>query len=293
MGDNVWDRIMNDQQLKDHWIKRVVGYIIDEVIIYVVMFIIILIGVVILVGAAIGGAMTGNALAGVVGGLLILIFLILVAILFSIIYWVYFDAHGGTPGKKIMNLRPVALEGDMTYVKAAIRNGSKIVGGFIGAMVENLVGIMFIGVIIASIIVLFDAYLGLDKGEDPRRKFTDFIAGTTVIRTDTTETFAPMPPPPTPYKPGPIPGAPSNLTATGVSASEPTQGAPSSEPTTATTPPATSAPAITPEPKAVTPMAASASNKEDKLRELRDKFLLGDITEKEYLSEKEKFAKET
>lgn len=179
--------------MKDHWIKRGIAYIIDTVIIYIITIIIIMVGTMIFIGSVIGGAMSGNPVGGVFSGLLILFVFILIAIIFTIVYWIYFDAKGGTPGKRILRLKPVALDGNMGYVKAAIRNGSKIVGGFIGGMVEGFIGIMFIGLLIEFIIVFLDLYIGITGGgDDPRQKYTDKMAGTTVIRLDIQENVEDM-----------------------------------------------------------------------------------------------------
>lgn len=283
------DRVMNDQQLKDHWVKRVIAYIIDEVIVTAIFILIIFIGALIFIGAVIGGAMTGNVMGGVVGGLLIFLLLIMIALVFTVVYWIYFDAHGGTPGKKIMKLKPVALEGEMDYVKAAIRNGSKIVGGFIGGMFGTMIGeTLFIPTIVASIIVLIDAFLGIDRGEDPRRKYTDYIAGTTVVRTDITETFAPAPetpPPPTtdmpPTTTSETPSAPVAVTPPVPVAGTTTAVATDTPPSTTTGPPKV-VPTVT------TKAPSMAVDDNAKLNEIRDSFLMGEITEEEYKRERSK-----
>jgi uncharacterized RDD family membrane protein YckC len=179
--------IFDNPKRKDHWIKRGVAYIIDSIIITVVYVIIVMIGTMIFIGSVIGGAMSGDPIGGTFGGLLILFLFIIIAMFFSIAYWIYFDAKGGTPGKKFMKLKPISLVGEMTYTKAAIRNGSKIVGGFIGGMIEGAVGIMLIGFLIELIIVILDTYMGITSGKDPRQKYTDTMADTTVVRTDLEE----------------------------------------------------------------------------------------------------------
>jgi uncharacterized RDD family membrane protein YckC len=242
------NKILNDQQLRDHWVKRGFAYIIDSVIIILVMFIIILLGVMIFVGSVIGGAMTGNPVGGIFGGLLILFIFLIVALLFSVVYWIYFDAKGGTPGKRLMKLKPVALQGEMDYSKAAVRNLSKIIGGFVAGLIfSNLILV----ILVESLIILVDVFVGVSRGEDPRRKYTDFMANTTVVRTDITETIMPGP-----SVPAPIPPAPS-------------------------------AP-LPPTPSATPQVAGAADNKQDMIA-LTDRLLLGEITEEEYLNEKKKF----
>ena len=243
------DKVMKDQQLRDHWVKRGFAYIIDSVIIAVVMIMIIMLGAVIFIGSVIGGAMTGNPVGGVFGGLLILFIFLLLALVFSVAYWIYFDAKGGTPGKRLMKLKPVALQGEMDYSKATVRNLSKILGGFFAGLIfSNLILI----ILAESLIILVDVFVGISRGEDPRRKYTDFLANTTVVRTDIAETIMPGV-----QVPAPIPPAP------------PTP--------------------LTPMPSA-TPQAAvvAADNKQDMVA-LTDRLLLGEITEEEYLNEKKKF----
>jgi uncharacterized RDD family membrane protein YckC len=257
MVDSI-DIVMGNPQLKDHWIRRGIAYIIDSIIIFIVMFVILLIGTILMIGSLVGGAMTGNPLGGVVGGILIFLVIWLIALFFSIAYWVYFDAKGGTIGKKFMKLKPVALEGEMDYPKAFIRNISKIAGGFIGALIFGSI-LLILAVEIG--LILTDIFLGLDKGGDPRRKYTDHMAGTTVVRTDVEETFAPTPVAP------PVPEIGKPLTST----------------------PETSISSITepssPVPGPVNPTSTEAMSLEDKTRldELRDKFLMGEITEEQYL----------
>lgn len=226
--------LFNNPATKDHWIKRAIAYIIDSVILYVISFIIIMIGVMFLIGSVIGGAMAGNPVAGVAGGFAIMFIFILIAIVFTILYWIYFDAKGGTPGKKILKLTPVALQGQMTYSKAAIRNGSKIVGGFIGAVVEGAIGIIFVGLAIEFIIVLLDMYLGITSSDDPRQKYTDNLAGTTVIRTDMQENIDDLRHIPPVTTPTPTTTTPTTPTPTPTST--PTQETEAEETTTLTTP---------------------------------------------------------
>jgi uncharacterized RDD family membrane protein YckC len=251
MASEGFNRVMNDQQLKDHWIRRGIAYIIDSIIVFGVGFFLLIIGIIFFIGSAAGGAMSGNPVGGFVGGLIIFLIFLLIAFLFSIAYWIYFDAKGGTPGKRIMRLKPVALEGEMDYAKALIRNLPKIVGAFLAWFLLGLL----IGTIVEVIFVALNAYMGISKGEDPRRKYTDFMAGTTVVRTDVQETFAPIPTTP----PAPMPGAPATSETPVSSAVEPV--------------PATST-------------VTEAQANQARLHALRDKFLLGEITEEQYLKER-------
>lgn len=241
------NKIFKDQQLRDHWVKRGFAYIIDSVIIFLVMIMIIMLGAMIFIGSVIGGAMTGNPVGGVFGGLLILFIFLLVALIFSVAYWIYFDAKGGTPGKRLMKLRPVALQGEMDYSKATVRNLSKILGGFFAGLIfSNLILV----ILVESLIILIDVFIGISRGEDPRRKYTDFMANTTVVRTDITETIMPGA-----QMPAPIPPVP-----------------------------------MSPMPSATPQVTGVASGNTQNLISLMDKLLLGEITEEEYLNEKKKLS---
>ena len=70
---------------------------------------------------------------------------------------------GATIGKKVMNLRVISTSGEMDAGKAAIRNISKIYGLFL--VIDWLVGFITDG--------------------DPKQKWLDRTAGTTVIVTTT------------------------------------------------------------------------------------------------------------
>ncbi|UCG69331.1 MAG: RDD family protein [Thermoplasmata archaeon] len=247
------NKVLKDQQLRDHWVKRGLAYIIDSVIIVVVMIMIMMLGAMIFIGSVIGGAMTGNPVGGVFGGLLILFIFLLLALIFSVVYWIYFDAKGGTPGKRLMKLKPVALQGEMDYSKATVRNLSKIVGGFVAGLIfSNLILIL----LVESLIILIDVFVGISRGEDPRRKYTDFMANTTVVRTDISETF--------------IPGAHLPSPA----------------------PPAPSAP-LSPMPSAIPQAAGIAPDNKQDMIALMDRLLLGEITEEEYRNERRKFTEAT
>ena len=117
------------------------------------------------------------------GGLLVL------ALITGIIWFFYFfileGISGATLGKRFMNLRVVPTLGEMSIVKSIIRNISKIYWLFF--LVDWLIGFVTEG--------------------DPRQRFMDRIANTTVVRTDAQEVFTgayqpPSGPMPAPYQPG-------------------------------------------------------------------------------------------
>ncbi len=117
----------------------------------------------------------------------------------GIIWWLYSTVFegtiGATIGKKLVSLQVVAVDGLMDMPRAMIRNISKIYWLFI----------------------LLDLLLGAATQGDPRQRYMDRIARTTVTRVDQQaymeEQFRMMqhvPPHPTPPPPGayPPPGAP-------------------------------------------------------------------------------------
>jgi len=162
-----------NKALQDHWIKRVIAFIIDAIIVWIVSFLIVVVAFPIWwAGGGFGGLFFG------LGAVLLA--------LFTILYWLIQEGFmGGTIGKKIMGLRVVGTTGQMDVVKAAIRNVTKI----------------------HFLLLLLDWIVGLATEGDPRQKFTDRFAGTTVVRTDQhaylEEQFRQMAtPPPHPQAPG-------------------------------------------------------------------------------------------
>ncbi len=86
--------------------------------------------------------------------------------IFGLVMWVYsalFEAAiGGTIGKKLLSLHVVAIGAPMDAARAFIRNVSKVHG----------------------LLLLLDVILGAATQGDPRQRYLDRIAGTTVTRVD-------------------------------------------------------------------------------------------------------------
>ena len=153
-----------------HWIYRLIAIIIDGIIIAIPTAII---------GFIISLAMPLNygtlwyyawgswIINGLIEGVLLLLYFVLLELL-----W------GATIGKRILGLRVQTVEGQrVSVVKSLIRNITKVLGPLI--ILDWLVGIVTPG--------------------DKRQKFTDRIAGTTVVSTkDVFNTSTPPPPPPPP-----------------------------------------------------------------------------------------------
>ena len=72
----------------------------------------------------------------------ILGFWLLILAFIIIIYFTYFEGrYSATPGKNLMKLKVKAQNGDMNYMKALIRNLSKIL--WLPLIVDLLVGFLF------------------------------------------------------------------------------------------------------------------------------------------------------
>jgi len=110
------------------------------------------------------------------------------------IVWLFYSGVlegmiGATVGKRFMNLQVIATEGQMDLIKGLIRNVSKI----------------------HPIFFLADWLVGFITEGDPRQRYLDRIADTTVVRTDAQEIFlgayqppaGPMPAPVQPSSEGP------------------------------------------------------------------------------------------
>jgi len=150
-----FERIGSDSQLQDHWIRRLVAFIIDSIIV--------------------------SACTLIVAGIIAIPFIIMalttglpwyvlnpfsfpffVGIL-SILYFTLLETYyGSTFGKRIMNIKTTKLDGQKPPLDLAfIRNISKIYW----------------------ILVLLDTVIGLATPGDPHQKATDRIAGTMVAST--------------------------------------------------------------------------------------------------------------
>jgi uncharacterized RDD family membrane protein YckC len=149
----------------NHWLLRLVAFIIDSIIIGIVASIIYFF---ITLSILSGGLwfLWGPFL---VGGLLLG--------LLELLYFVFMDtSYGGTLGKRLLGLQVQMVDGSkVTFDKAFIRNMSKIFWLFL--LLDWIVGAAF-------------------PGRDQRQKYTDRIAGTTVVAVrQAFVSTAPSPPP--------------------------------------------------------------------------------------------------
>jgi uncharacterized RDD family membrane protein YckC len=153
-----------------HWVLRVIALIIDGIILGIIaaiLFFLILIPLALASALSAGFAVWGwTALYPlVVGVLMVLYFLVLD------VQW------GGTVGKRLLGLRVQTVKGGrITYTQSLIRNISKIYW----------------------LLILLDWIIALvTPGSDRRQKYSDRIAGTTVVQTSTAVGIGSTPPPET------------------------------------------------------------------------------------------------
>jgi uncharacterized RDD family membrane protein YckC len=162
------EAISGDQRLQDHWISRVVAAVIDGVITWLVA-VIGCVPLIIVANLALVGWVSGAVLPFVWG----LVYVIYSAVMES--------SRGSTVGKRMMRLRVLPISGEMTFDRGLKRNISKI--HFVALLIDVLVGYLTEG--------------------DPRQRYLDRVAGTTVVFDEPTPMapYTPQPPPPPQYAP--------------------------------------------------------------------------------------------
>ncbi len=141
--------IGNDKSLQDHWIKRFIALIIDN-----------------LIFMAISAVLSIFVFVRVLNLNIPFLWPLFVPLFSGLMFFLYAfvlesSSGGATLGKKIMKLRVISTNGPMSVKKAAIRNISKIHGTFL----------------------LLDWLVGFVSEGDPKQKMLDRSAGTTVILT--------------------------------------------------------------------------------------------------------------
>lgn len=159
--------------MTSHWILRVIALVIDSVIMGIIAWIIF--ASVLFSFFPSGGFLFWFGF----GYYLVLTFTIGIL---ELIYSTILDAiWGGTLGKRIMGLQVQMVGGGkVTFDKSFIRNISKIWAPFL--FLDWIIGIV-------------------TPGHDPRQKYTDRIAGTTVVQLKQPFAVATPPPPPPPPPP--------------------------------------------------------------------------------------------
>ncbi|MDA4123825.1 MAG: RDD family protein [Thaumarchaeota archaeon] len=138
-----------DQAVQQLWVKRFAALIIDGILVYVVLYIIALF------------ALSSFLLGGVFGyGLFFGGFIFLFGFLFLLYFAFMESSRGATIGKGVMGLKVVSKSGGKPNItEAFIRNISKIYW----------------------LLLLLDIIGGLAMSKGARQKYTDTMAGTTVV----------------------------------------------------------------------------------------------------------------
>ena len=140
--------IGSDRSLQEHWLRRVVAIFIDSAITYVI-----------------GLALTWSTITLLSWNLTIvwtLLWPTYSGLLLFLYYFVLESASGSASiGKRVMGLRVISLSSDMDIGKAAMRNISKLYTPFL----------------------FLDWVIGFVTDGDPKQKWMDLVAGTTVVIT--------------------------------------------------------------------------------------------------------------
>jgi len=158
----------------NHWLLRLIAFIIDSIIIGIVAGII---WSFVILSLIFGGGLWSFGWGFYLG----LPFLLGIL---ELLYFMFMEAsYGATLGKKVLGLQVQMVNGSkVTFDKAFIRNISKIFWVFL----------------------LLDWILGVaTTGHDQRQKYSDRIAGTTVVSVKQAFSSVSTPPPPPPPPPSP------------------------------------------------------------------------------------------
>jgi uncharacterized RDD family membrane protein YckC len=146
-AETVADRFTKDEDLQQHWIKRVIAYIIDSVIVGVAAAVLLII------------ALFPLFIVNPTGVLNLLSFPFAMGLI-NIIYCTFADSmRGATIGKSVLGLKVVAQSGgNPNFENALIRNISKI----------------------HPVLLLLDVVAGVTTSNDLHQKYSDKMTGTTV-----------------------------------------------------------------------------------------------------------------
>ena len=152
-----FEEIRASGSLQNLWMRRVVAFVIDSIILLIILAIVnAVLALVLLVPSLI---FSFNLFGGFFSGFSTLLSLIIV--------WGYYTLFEGstsaTVGKRIMDLRVRPLRGRMSFTKAFIRNFTKA-----------WLPVIFL-------LFLLDLIIGLATRGDPRQRFSDVIADTSVV----------------------------------------------------------------------------------------------------------------
>ncbi len=152
-----FEEIRASRSLQNLWIRRVIAFMIDSVILLIVLAILNAVLALALVVPSV--IFSFDLFGGLFSGFSALLGLVIV--------WGYYTLFEGamsaTIGKRVMDLRVRPLRSRMNYTKAFVRSFTK-------AWIP-LFGLLF----------LLDLLIGLATEGDPRQRFSDVVAGTSVV----------------------------------------------------------------------------------------------------------------
>jgi len=157
-GQTGFDRLKDDKAFQDHWVKRVIAYVVDVAIVSVAVYFLLLVTALPVLLAVFFGqtfpfAWFWGFWLGGIAPLIVLAYFVIAEALFE-----------RTIGKELMGLRVARLDGkrvDLWY--SLVRNVSKI----------------------AFILLVLDVAVGLGTHGDGRQKYSDRYIGTTIETTNT------------------------------------------------------------------------------------------------------------
>jgi len=152
-GQTGFDRLKDDKAFQDHWVKRVIAYVVDVAIVSVAVYFLLLVTALPAFLAVFFGQTFWGFWLGGIAPLIVLAYFVIAEALFE-----------RTIGKELMGLRVARLDGkrlDLWY--SLVRNVSKI----------------------AFILLVLDVAVGLGTHGDGRQKYSDRYIGTTVETTNT------------------------------------------------------------------------------------------------------------
>ncbi|MGZ4932878.1 MAG: RDD family protein [Halobacteriota archaeon] len=152
-----FEEIRASSSLQNLWMRRVIAFIIDSIILLVALAIVnAVLALALLVPSLI---FSFDLFGGLFSGFSVLLGLLIV--------WGYYTLFEGstsaTIGKRVMDLRVRPLRGRMSFTKAFIRNFTKA------------------WIPIIALLFLLDLIIGLVTEGDPRQRFSDVVADTSVV----------------------------------------------------------------------------------------------------------------
>jgi len=142
---------MKESSAQTYWVRRIVAFVIDAVIVYLVLGILVALAalpLLVLSGPGVFGAILGGVFTFLAGAILVL-------------YFVAFEVlSGASIGKRVMGLKAVASGGrPPNAVEALVRNISKIYW----------------------LLLILDVVIGLAVSKGYTQKYADKLMGTSVV----------------------------------------------------------------------------------------------------------------